>query len=123
MTDFDPAGPAGVEPAALSSHGCQVHRVHKPSIYRGLRHTVDLHHVQPMSYGGEDEPGNRVYVCPTGHVAIHELLREHMRRDGEAVPWSVRKWYGREERALALEGYRRWVAAGRPVTPHRGETV
>lgn len=75
---------------------------------------LNVHHVLPISLGGLDIPGNRVALCPTTHVNVHELLR-HMHRHG---PMTYRQAQDMQPRPvsryaydLALEGYRRYLAA------------
>lgn len=97
----------------LSRFDCQVHQTHAPRIDRGGLFTVHRHHVQPLAMGGADAPENVIYVCPTGHDAIHELLRAWVRVDGEPS-WEIRRHYHYVERTYARLGYERWVAAGRP---------
>lgn len=36
---------------------------------------LESHHILPLSLGGPDEAGNRVWVCPTTHTSTHELMR------------------------------------------------
>lgn len=99
--------------AKLSSAGdCEVHAYHRPNINRGGLWTIESHHIHPREYGGPDGPSNRVRACPTGHSAIHELLRALVKADG-VVPWSVRQHYSAKERYYAEEGYRRIVAANK----------
>lgn len=38
------------------------------------------HHVVPTYLGGPDTPENRVWLCPTTHYNVHELLREFLRQ-------------------------------------------
>lgn len=105
----------------LSRLPCAVHYYHRPAIKRSDgRYTVESHHILPLEFGGRDTfthenqtVTNRVSVCPTGHTAIHELLRVWMKLDGEP-PWEIRRCYATKERDLAEEGYRRWVLRGRP---------
>lgn len=73
------------------------------------------HHILPLSNGGTDDPGNVVYLCPTAHVNVHELLR-FMLRDGRLWSWGEAVAFydvpvNRYAYALACEGFRRIVAA------------
>lgn len=107
---------------SLSKLPCEVHLMHRPSIKRADgRYTVESHHILPQEFGGGDTfvdgrttVTNRASVCPTGHTAIHELLRAWMTGDGEPS-YEVVKHYALKERGLAAEGYRRWVLRGRPA--------
>ena len=98
----------------LSRRTCQVHATHVPRIDRaGGWFTTHKHHIQPLALGGPDVASNWVQVCPTGHDAIHELLRAWIKADGEPV-WEIRRYYHPEERWLAKQGFSLWLAAGRP---------
>lgn len=83
-------------------------------------HPLELneHHILPLAMGGPDVPSNRVFICPTGHANVHELLR-HMLRDGPLTWGEVGAMYdvpvSRYAFDLAHEGLRRfreqgWVA-------------
>lgn len=37
----------------------------------GFKEIVDLHHIVPKMYGGEDNPENLITLCPNCHAAIH----------------------------------------------------
>jgi hypothetical protein len=43
---------------------------HRPAV---LEHTH--HHIWPMESGGPSVPENMVWLCPTAHYNVHELLR------------------------------------------------
>jgi hypothetical protein len=71
------------------------------------------HHIHPLGMGGPDVPGNVVWLCPTSHYNVHEVLREWIRYNGEP-PWGEdrRGFIGRKRfslyiRTLAYEGFRR----------------
>jgi hypothetical protein len=71
------------------------------------------HHIHPLGMGGPDVPGNVVWLCPTSHYNVHEVLREWIRYKGEP-PWDEdrRGFIGRKRfspyiRDLAKEGFRR----------------
>lgn len=70
------------------------------------------HHILPQYLGGADEPGNVVWLCPTGHVGVHEILRELMKSG--PLPWgdALDIWPGLNRYAfrLAHDGYARWQA-------------
>lgn len=69
------------------------------------------HHIWPLYAGGLDTPSNRVWICPTSHVNVHELLAEYGRQGGEP-PWSYRRHFGGYVRDLAATG---WKAMLTPV--------
>lgn len=70
---------------------------------------LQMHHIQPLSWGGPNEPGNRVAICGTTHDATHDLLNLYVRyaKDGEQVPLVVLAHYPRYARYLAAEAIRR----------------
>lgn len=68
------------------------------------------HHIHPLSEDGPDVMDNIVWLCPTSHVNVHELLRAWVKYEGEP-PWEIRKFYGYYIRDLAEEGYRRMKEA------------
>lgn len=70
------------------------------------------HHIQPRGMGGPDSAGNRVRCCDNGHRAVHTLLGPLA--NGHPMPAEGSD----AERALAQEGYDRWVRAGKPGDPH-----
>ncbi len=43
---------------------------HRPPVLE-----YERHHIFPLSMGGTDDAKNIVWVCPSGHQNIHELLR------------------------------------------------
>lgn len=55
---------------------CKCMVTHRP-------HPLELHahHVLPMYLGGPDDPINLVWLCPTAHTNVHELLRHMLRAD------------------------------------------
>lgn len=67
------------------------------------------HHVWPKYYGGPDIPENLVWVCPTTHVNVHELLREYEKAGGRPS-WEIEKRFGPYTRKLALMGWERRYA-------------
>lgn len=97
-----------VLPAELVKEGCFLHADHgeaEPLI-------LVVHHVQPRGMGGKDVASNRARVCDTGHRNVHTLLGKLA--NGYPMPAGGTA----SERALAQEGYDRWVTAGRPGDPH-----
>lgn len=65
---------------------------------------LHVHHVLPLSWGGGDTAANRVWLCPTAHVNVHELLAAYRRSYG-VVPWDVRRRFSAYVRALAARGW------------------
>lgn len=72
------------------------------------------HHVWPSGMGGPDTADNRVFVCPTTHANVHELLRMMVK----AGPLTYRQCQTIQPRPvsryaydLAALGYERWLAA------------
>lgn len=77
----------------------------------------EWHHVLPLAMGGENTPHgvpdrNGVWLCPTAHTNVHEVLREVL-RNGGALSWgaALARWPGLNRHAFALahEGYRRFL--------------
>lgn len=66
------------------------------------------HHVHPLGMGGRDEPGNVVWLCPTAHTSVHEVLAT-MLRAAQPYSWgmALRRWPGlnRVVHQVALAGY------------------
>lgn len=86
---------------------CRCVAAHRPGVMEGT-----FHHILPQGMGGADTLDNRVYVCPTTHYNVHEILREMVRREAplsyyECQVWSPRP-VARYAWALAAEGYRRY---------------
>lgn len=85
----------------MTTQPCLVHGVHKPE-----PHVNHWHHVWPLGEGGPDIPDNKVVICPTGHMNVHDLL-QHFKIMMGRVPYSVQKHYTVEERKLAKLGFDR----------------
>ncbi len=81
---------------------------HRPPVLE-----FNSHHILPLYLGGPDVPENRVWLCPTTHVNVHELLRL-MLRDGPLTYRQVQNLQTRPVSRyaydLAADGYRRWSA-------------
>ncbi len=82
---------------------------HRPPVLE-----YETHHIWPLGMGGPDTPDNQVWVCPSSHANVHELLRL-MSREGRTL--TDHELQGLEDRpvsryaaTLAREGYRRFVA-------------
>lgn len=75
---------------------------------------LNLHHVLPLYLGGPDVDTNKVWLCPSAHVSVHELLRLMM-RVGPLTWGEVGLVY--DERVsryayhLAAEGYSRFQSS------------
>lgn len=96
----------------LALHDCEVHLEHRPRIDRaGGKFTVEKHHIHPLGFDGPDTPDNWIYICPTGHTAVHELLRIWVKTEAKP-PWEIARYYHPAERHLAEEGFVRIKAAG-----------
>ena len=97
----------------LAKVSCQIHLTHSPGIARaGGLFTVERHHIHPLEFDGPDTAANLIYLCPTSHTAVHELLRL-MIKSMNQVPWEIRQHYGVAERRVAEDGYARIVAANK----------
>lgn len=81
---------------------------HNPNVI-----TFHKHHIWPLGMGGPDVGDNVVLLCPTVHAAVHHLIRDWVRVDGEPS-WDIRKRFGPFARDMAEQAYLQWVEAGRP---------
>src|ERR1044072_585882 len=80
---------------------CQEHKKHMPA-----SHINHRHHVWPLGEGGPNVEDNIIVVCATGHMNIHELMKEFKIHMGNP-PYSVVRQYALEERKYAELGYKR----------------
>lgn len=73
---------------------------------------LNRHHIHPIGFDppGENAEHNIVWLCPTAHANVHELLRAWVKYEGEP-PWSIRKHFSPYIRDVAEDGYRRWFAS------------
>jgi hypothetical protein len=55
----------------------------------------EYHHLHPLGEGGPDTRENQVWVCPTTHTNVHELLRLLKQWEGAFTLADARKLYGR----------------------------
>lgn len=91
-----------------SAH-CKCVSEHRPAVLQ-----YQSHHIFPTGMGGPDSADNRVWLCPTAHANVHELLRLILkagrtltdRELEDAEPRTVSRYAA----DLAREGYRRWQA-------------
>lgn len=75
---------------------------------------LNAHHVWPLANGGPDVPENIVWLCPTAHTNVHELLRLMMKAGrpmtdaqlSALVPQAVSRYAA----SLARLGWRRIVS-------------
>lgn len=70
------------------------------------------HHILPLAEGGDSSEGNLVWLCPTSHVNVHELLRAWKQYEGippwyedPATEFAGRYRYGHYCRRIAELGY------------------
>ena len=70
---------------------------------------LEVHHIWPMGDGGPDRAHNRVTLCANAHGAVHDLIDKGRRLKVPAgtlaLPWAVRRRYGRRIRQLADQGW------------------
>ncbi len=70
---------------------------------------IEVHHVHPLYAGGPDVAANRTPLCPSGHSAVHWLLRRYERHGG-TPPWEDRRRLNPWLRRIAADG---WAAIQR----------
>ncbi len=73
------------------------------------------HHIWPSGMGGPNVASNRIWLCPTTHANVHEILRMLVARAGlltypQLLALSERP-VAKYAYYLALEGYARWKEA------------
>ncbi len=82
---------------------------HRPPVLEYQRH-----HILPMYLGGEDEPGNLVWLCSTAHANVHELLRLMAKANTLLTDHQLQalcdRPVSRYAAALARDGFTRWQA-------------
>lgn len=83
---------------------CTLHRVHSPKSFVQERHHVFPEYLQKRVWGSTVDRELRD-ICSTSHNTIHWILQS-LERNG-----TVPKGVGRADRALALEGWRRFQKA------------
>ena len=66
---------------------------------------IEVHHVWPKGDGGPDTRDNKVRLCSNAHSATHDLMAKMKAAGTDALPWKVRRGYGRRIRRLAAAGY------------------
>jgi len=89
---------------------CECVAEHRPPV---LEH--ERHHRFPLGMGGTDDPDNLVFVCPTAHANIHELLSLMVKAGRELTDYELQalepRPVSRYAATVARDGYRRWLAA------------
>lgn len=66
------------------------------------------HHVWPVGDGGPNIPANRIWLCYNGHMSVHSYIDKlRVSKTSKAIPWVIRRRYGRRVRALAELGWDR----------------
>lgn len=69
---------------------------------------LNRHHILPLGMGGADRADNVVWLCPTAHANVHELLRAIIKYEG-FPPWNIQKHFSQYIRSLARDGYDSWL--------------
>lgn len=83
---------------------------HRPPVLE-----YERHHILPLAMGGSDDLGNVVWLCPSAHTNVHELLRAMVTvgrelPEGELESMHERR-VSRYAGAVARDGFRRWREA------------
>lgn len=83
-----------------AGHFCYCVATHNP---RPLE--LERHHIQPLAMQGPDIVANVVWICPTTHTNVHEILRTFVKAE-KILPRVVgQPPYSYK---VAVEGFRRW---------------
>lgn len=81
---------------------------HRPPVLEFIEH-----HIWPEFMGGPDTEDNLVWLCPTTHYNVHEILRSLV-KGGRLTYWKVRAFQlapvNRYAYQIALDGFDRWKA-------------
>lgn len=78
---------------------------------------LHIHHIWPLAAGGPDTPPNRVWLCPTAHVNVHEILRMFM-RSGPMTSYELGRALGRPvNRYQRRVAYLGWQAITNRAVP------
>jgi hypothetical protein len=92
----------------MPPEGCVCRAEHSPEPLDG-----DWHHVWPLGMGGPNVRANLVWLCPTAHRNVHEILTLIVARNGEFSWGDAGDHYAvpvhRYAFTLAHEGYRRFT--------------
>lgn len=87
---------------------CECTSDHRPAV---LEHVE--HHIVPLFMGGPSTDDNKVWLCPTAHYNVHELLRmmvtegrimKNYEFSNREIP-AVSRYAAR----IAREGYKQWI--------------
>jgi hypothetical protein len=95
-----------------TGHTCQCRHPHRPEPL-----VLDQHHILPIEYGGPSVPSNQIWLCPTTHYNVHEILRG-MVSAGRVLTWG--EVHGAQDRHpvsryaydVAADGMNRYLAKG-----------
>jgi hypothetical protein len=105
-TIIDEGGPTRARPPGPAKCLCVVwHRPSPTELHR--------HHVLPLAkpWSGPDVAGNLVWLCPTSHSNVHELLRLYLTCHGRPPAEAVAP-FGRYIRKLAARAWAQHAANG-----------
>lgn len=87
---------------------CLCQATHRPAPLE-----FERHHIWPLGLDGPDTDDNIVWVCPTTHTNIHEILRIFM-RFGLVSFYDIGAQYtvpvSKYAYQVAKEGFIRWVS-------------
>ncbi len=81
------------------------------------------HHVLPLYLGGPDAEWNAVYICPSTHANVHEVLRlllTHGRLSYYDVGKLSDRSVSRYAYALAVQGFDRFTTPPSPAVMPAG---
>lgn len=82
---------------------------HRPPVLE-----YEFHHVWPLYLGGPDVAANKVWICPTTHANVHELMRLMVAGKGSTdseLSALEERPVSRYAAALARQGYMEWISA------------
>ncbi len=68
---------------------------------------LELHHVWPIYLGGPKN-GWQIWLCPTTHMNVHELIRLKVKTLDKIEAIDMRE-YNRYTKQLAQEAYEKWA--------------
>ena len=85
---------------------CLCSKIHQPAPLELARH-----HLLPQEHGGPDTKNNLIWLCPTTHVNVHEILRKLLLSDELMSYHEVNLFHStplsRYAYAVATEGWSR----------------
>ncbi len=88
--------------------------------HRPMYLELHRHHRWPLGMGGPDTDDNIVWLCPTAHANVHELLRHMVRADRPLTDYELRVMYDVPVSEYAAQVARDGFTA---YTTSRGETA